>query len=176
MPLLWGPTDGTDDISATAPDGYRVGGGACGRRRAARGVCLVQQRVSGPTGRPERRWHLGHQRRRRTLRQVEQAGRFTRRRVLPAGRCTADVSVGRRARRRRRGGTRPRAGTLLPVDVTRGVSLADQAVPLPANAQVQLGGGTVALLDPTKGAVWAIRVDTTTGVTGLGQLDTSNAA
>ncbi|HEX6359204.1 Ig-like domain-containing protein [Actinophytocola sp.] len=67
------------------------------------------------------------------------------------------------------------AGTLLPVDVTRGVSLADQAVPLPANAQVQLAGGTVALLDPVRGAVWATRVDTTAGVTGLGQLDTSNA-
>jgi hypothetical protein len=67
------------------------------------------------------------------------------------------------------------AGTLLPVDVTRGVSLADQAVALPAGAQVRMAGGTVALLDPARGAVWASRVDTVTGVTGLSALDTSGA-
>ncbi|GAB1510985.1 Ig-like domain-containing protein [Actinophytocola sp. KF-1] len=67
------------------------------------------------------------------------------------------------------------AGTLLPVDVTRGVSLAEQAVPVPAGAQVRMAGGTVAVLDPAKGAVWASRVDTATGVTGLTALDTTGA-
>ena len=65
-------------------------------------------------------------------------------------------------------------GALYPVDVARGVTLKEQQVPLPQQAQVGLAGGTIAALDPTSGAVWAKRVDISVGVTALNELDAAS--
>jgi large repetitive protein len=62
------------------------------------------------------------------------------------------------------------AGKLYPVDVDDAVTLPAQAAPVPAGDQVQLAGGTVAVLDPASGEVWAQRVDTGGGVTALADL------
>lgn len=66
-------------------------------------------------------------------------------------------------------------GKLYPVDVVDAVTVAAQAVQVPANDQVQLAGGTVAVLDPGSGEVWAQRVNTDSGVTALAALDARSA-
>ena len=67
------------------------------------------------------------------------------------------------------------AGKLYPVDVNDAVTVPAQAVPVPANDQVQLAGGTVAVLDPASGDVWAQRVSTDDSITALGALDARSA-
>lgn len=64
-------------------------------------------------------------------------------------------------------------GKLMPVDVARGVTLADQAVAVSAGEQVSLGGGTVAVLDPATGRVWATRADSGAGIDSLSRLDST---
>ncbi len=52
------------------------------------------------------------------------------------------------------------------------VELADgETSQLPSAAQVQLGGGSLAVLDPADGSLWAERVDTRAGVPGIAPLD-----
>jgi hypothetical protein len=62
-------------------------------------------------------------------------------------------------------------GKLMPVDVNRGVTLTDQAVAVSAGEQMAVGGGTVAVLDPATGRVWAARADVAAGVGSLSRLD-----
>ncbi|MFD5828005.1 Ig-like domain-containing protein [Lentzea sp. NPDC060358] len=61
-------------------------------------------------------------------------------------------------------------GKLYPVDVARSVTLGDHGLALPSGGQVALAGGTLAVLDPAAGKVWASRVDTEAGVSALDQL------
>jgi hypothetical protein len=63
------------------------------------------------------------------------------------------------------------AGRLYPVDVNDAVTIPAQAVQVPATDRVLLAGGTLAVLDPSSGDVWAQRVDTDDGVTALAALD-----
>ncbi len=67
------------------------------------------------------------------------------------------------------------AGKLYPVDPDQGVTLTDQAVPVPPTDQAVAAGGSVAVLDPTTGEVRAQRVDAATGVTALAALETASA-
>lgn len=67
-------------------------------------------------------------------------------------------------------------GKLYPVDVDRAVAQGDQAVPVPASDRIGLAGGTLALLDPKSGQVWAARVDAAAGLTSLGSVDPTTAA
>ena len=63
------------------------------------------------------------------------------------------------------------AGVLTTIDPGK-VALPDgETAQLPAAAQVQLAGGTVAVLDPADGTLWAERVDTRVGVPPVGALD-----
>ncbi len=48
-------------------------------------------------------------------------------------------------------------GRLLPVDVERGVAIGDRAVPAAQDSQLELRGGTLAILDPKSGKVRASR-------------------
>ncbi|MBP8882764.1 MAG: hypothetical protein KBG77_16890, partial [Dermatophilaceae bacterium] len=48
-------------------------------------------------------------------------------------------------------------GRLLPVDVDRGVAVGDRAVPAAQDSQLELRGGTLAILDPKSGKVRASR-------------------
>ena len=66
------------------------------------------------------------------------------------------------------------AGKLYPVDPDQGVTLTDQAVPVPATDEADAAGSSVAVLDPTTGEVRAERVDAASGVTGLAALETSS--
>ena len=66
-------------------------------------------------------------------------------------------------------------GRLYPVDVNDAVTVAAQAVHVPADDQVQLAGGTVAVLDPGSGDVWAQRLDADNGITALTALDARSA-
>lgn len=61
-------------------------------------------------------------------------------------------------------------GKLYPVDVSRSVTLGDHGLALPSGGQVALAGGTLALLDPAAGKVWATRVDVHAGISALEQL------
>ncbi|MFC3897724.1 Ig-like domain-containing protein [Lentzea rhizosphaerae] len=61
-------------------------------------------------------------------------------------------------------------GKLYPVDVARSVTLGDHGSALPSGGQIGLAGGTLAVLDPAGGKVWAIRVDVHAGVSALDQL------
>ncbi|MFJ8959041.1 Ig-like domain-containing protein [Lentzea sp. NPDC102401] len=61
-------------------------------------------------------------------------------------------------------------GKLYPVDVARSVTLGDHGLVLPSGGQVALAGGTLAVLDPAAGKVWASRVDVDAGVSALDQL------
>ena len=65
-------------------------------------------------------------------------------------------------------------GKLFPVDVKRAVTLGEQGVPVAPDAQSQLAGGTLAVLDPRSGTVWATRVDVTAGLTALNSLDAAS--
>ncbi|GIG57801.1 ATPase AAA [Longispora fulva] len=67
------------------------------------------------------------------------------------------------------------AGKLFPVDVTRGVTLGDQGLPVSESQQVRLAGGTLAVLDPKSGKVWASRVDPGRGISGLSGVDPSGS-
>lgn len=66
------------------------------------------------------------------------------------------------------------AGKLFPVDVTMARTLPDQGVPIPPTGQVQLAGGTLAVLDVKSGKVWAKRVDLEHGVGSLAELDSAS--
>ncbi|MEU7482116.1 Ig-like domain-containing protein [Lentzea sp. NPDC042327] len=61
-------------------------------------------------------------------------------------------------------------GKLYPVDVARSVTLGDHGLALPSGGQVALAGGTLAVLDPAAGKVWATRVDVAAGVSALDQV------
>ncbi|HEY1488467.1 MAG TPA: Ig-like domain-containing protein [Micromonosporaceae bacterium] len=63
------------------------------------------------------------------------------------------------------------SGELYPVDVSRGVPGGDDGVPIAAADQVELAGGTLAVLDPASGVVWAQRVDVTNGISSLSGVD-----
>ncbi|SHG99460.1 Fibronectin type III domain-containing protein [Jatrophihabitans endophyticus] len=65
------------------------------------------------------------------------------------------------------------SGRLLPVDVTSGKADADQAVPVSADEDVEIAGGTVAVLDAALGKVWAKQVDETRSLTSLADVDPS---
>ncbi|SOD72397.1 fibronectin type III domain protein [Jatrophihabitans sp. GAS493] len=58
------------------------------------------------------------------------------------------------------------SGKLYPVDVAVGAVESEKGIALSASAQVQIGGGTAAVLDPSSGKLWATRIDTGQGVTG----------
>ncbi|MFF5230419.1 Ig-like domain-containing protein [Dactylosporangium sp. NPDC000521] len=62
-------------------------------------------------------------------------------------------------------------GRLIPVDVERGVTVGDRGVPVSSAQQVGLAGGTLAVLDPQSGKVWAVRVDGAAGLSSLSELD-----
>ncbi|CCH28423.1 Ig-like domain-containing protein [Actinosynnema sp. NPDC047251] len=62
-------------------------------------------------------------------------------------------------------------GKLYPVDTARAVTLGEQGVTVPGSAQVELAGGTLAVLDPAEGRAWAVRVDPKAGVSALAELD-----
>ncbi|MEU0880523.1 Ig-like domain-containing protein [Lentzea sp. NPDC005914] len=66
-------------------------------------------------------------------------------------------------------------GKLYPVDVARSVTLGDHGLALPSGGQVALAGGTLAVLDPAAGKVWASRVDVTVGVSALDQVSQESA-
>ncbi|MFD4676446.1 Ig-like domain-containing protein [Lentzea sp. NPDC058450] len=61
-------------------------------------------------------------------------------------------------------------GKLYPVDVSRAITLGDHGAVLPSGGQVALAGGTLAVLDPGAGKVWATRVDVEAGVSALDQV------
>ena len=65
------------------------------------------------------------------------------------------------------------SGQLLPVDVATGKADADQAVPVSEGEQVGLAGGSVAVLDPAAGKVWAAHVDPGSAITSLRDLDST---
>src|SRR5215467_6361897 len=63
------------------------------------------------------------------------------------------------------------SGVLYPVDTSRGVPAGGDGSPISGADQVELAGGTLAVLDPASGAVWAQRVDTTNGISSLAGVD-----
>ncbi|WP_189213680.1 Ig-like domain-containing protein [Actinokineospora fastidiosa] len=63
------------------------------------------------------------------------------------------------------------AGVANPVDVLAAKIPENNSVPMPAGLVLDMRGGTAAVLDPTSGKVWAMRVDRRAGVTALGGLD-----
>ncbi len=62
------------------------------------------------------------------------------------------------------------SGVLYPVDVSAATP-ADDGPAIAAADQVQLAGGTLAVLDPASGAVWAQRVDPVGGISSLSAVD-----
>ncbi len=60
------------------------------------------------------------------------------------------------------------SGKLYPIDVATGAIESDKGIALSSDEQVQLDGGTLAVLDPATGKLWAVRVDTVGGISGLG--------
>ncbi len=58
-------------------------------------------------------------------------------------------------------------GKLYPVDVAAGAVLPDAGIALSADDQLALDGGTLAVLDPSNGKVWAIRFDPGKGLANL---------
>ena len=58
-------------------------------------------------------------------------------------------------------------GQLLPVSSAAGIALKDQAVDVPPGMVVDMRGGTIAVLDPPTGNLWATRYDSTQTVTTL---------
>ncbi len=65
-------------------------------------------------------------------------------------------------------------GKLYPVDTARAVTLAEQGVTVVGSAQVELAGGTLAVLDPVEGRAWAVRVDPKAGVSALTDVDSTS--
>lgn len=65
------------------------------------------------------------------------------------------------------------SGKLLPVDVASGKADSGQAVPVSADEDVEIAGGTVAVLDPAVGKVWATQVDPATSINSLAAVDPS---
>lgn len=63
------------------------------------------------------------------------------------------------------------SGRLLPVDVASGRTDPDQAVPVSSDEQVEIGGGTIAVLDPSSDKVWAKKVDTSRSISSLADVD-----
>lgn len=59
------------------------------------------------------------------------------------------------------------SGKLYPVDVDRAVAQQSQAVGVSSADRVALAGGTLAVLNPLSGKLWATRVDETAGVASL---------
>jgi hypothetical protein len=64
-------------------------------------------------------------------------------------------------------------GELLPIDVATGKALADAKVAVSSTSQLASGGGTIAVLDPASGKVWAVRADASQSLTSLSGLDSS---
>ncbi len=64
-------------------------------------------------------------------------------------------------------------GTLYPIDPASGKRIENQEVPVSSDEQVEIGGGTIAVLDPKTNRVWASRVDTDQGISSLSTLDSS---
>ncbi|SDJ43585.1 Fibronectin type III domain-containing protein [Frankineae bacterium MT45] len=58
------------------------------------------------------------------------------------------------------------SGKLYPVDVATGAVESEKGITLSTSDQVQIAGGTVAVLDPNSGKVWAARIDPDQGVVG----------
>jgi len=65
------------------------------------------------------------------------------------------------------------AGKLYPVDVTKASIANDHAAPISSAEDVALSGGTLAVLDPASGKIWAQRVDPTLGISDLAGVDPS---
>lgn len=65
------------------------------------------------------------------------------------------------------------AGVLVPVNVTTVTAPEDAKVRVPATDQVGLGGGSLAVLDPATGRLWATRVDPDTGIANLAAVDSA---
>jgi large repetitive protein len=63
------------------------------------------------------------------------------------------------------------SGVLYPVDASRGIPAGGDGPPVSNADQVELAGGTLAVLDPASGSVWAERVDVTNGISSLSGVD-----
>ncbi|MFB9449197.1 fibronectin type III domain-containing protein [Dactylosporangium vinaceum] len=63
------------------------------------------------------------------------------------------------------------AGKLLPIDPARAAIVGDQGASVGAEQDVQLAGGTLAVLDAKTGKIWAVRAGAGRGPIGLGGLD-----
>jgi hypothetical protein len=66
-------------------------------------------------------------------------------------------------------------GKLYAVDVNRAVVLTDQAVPVQSADAVQIAGGSLAVLDPSTGKVWAQRVSSDTGISSVSAVAPASA-
>ncbi len=64
-------------------------------------------------------------------------------------------------------------GELFPVDVGTATAVADRKAAVPSAASISLAGGTLAVLDPASGKLWATHVDPSTSITDLTALDRS---
>ncbi|MCW2655893.1 MAG: hypothetical protein JWR06_86, partial [Jatrophihabitans sp.] len=64
-------------------------------------------------------------------------------------------------------------GRLLPVNVTDGQVLTDQQIPVSESEQVEVNGGTLAVLDPATNRVWATHLDPNLSITSLAAVDPS---
>lgn len=64
-------------------------------------------------------------------------------------------------------------GKLYPVDVAQAAPISDHGIALSATAQVRVGGGTVAILDPAAGKVWATRSESD-GIATMAGLDSNS--
>ena len=137
------------------------------RREPARLARHPQRRRDRPQGRPQRRRHLGDQRRAGPLRPHQQAGRAARRRHAVATARPARASTCSRTARRS-SATRKASNQLVPINPADGTLAPDQsiAVPKPSTATgnrvftaplVDLRGGTIAMIDPAKGRSGAAR-------------------
>ena len=65
------------------------------------------------------------------------------------------------------------AGFLLPVNVTTVAAPEDAKVKVPAADQLGIGGGSLAVLDPATGRLWATRIDPATGIASLAEVDSA---
>ena len=68
------------------------------------------------------------------------------------------------------------SGKLYPVDSAQATALSDQSVPVSAAQQVGLDGGTIAVLDPSTGEIWAQRYDPSSSLTSLAALQPDSPA
>lgn len=68
------------------------------------------------------------------------------------------------------------AGLIAPIDPAEVRHPEGGEVGVPGGAQVQLAGGTLAVLDPQSGDLWAQRVDPASGMTGVAALDSQAPA